>query len=331
MTHPAKKRILFIITKSNWGGAQRYVYDLATHLPTDQYEVAVALGGTGALKQKLETAHITVLQLHHVQRDLSVSADVGGFLSLYRTIRSYKPDIVHLNSSKAGGLGALAARLLGVQKIIFTVHGWPFEEKRFFLWRLFAFIGSWVTTVLSHAVIVISTVDLHIGKRLPLCRHKMHLIYNGIDFAMHFGSGAQIRNAFPPGAHITGTVGELTRNKNHISLITRAQTDPNLCVAIVGEGEERGRLEAKIREHGLEHRVKLFGFLPATDVLRGFDTFTFPSLKEGLPYVLLEAKAAGLPITANRVGGVSDVLDAPNTDAFTLEKMLGKTMALYQS
>jgi glycosyltransferase involved in cell wall biosynthesis len=67
----------------------------------------------------------------------------------------------------------------------------------------------------------------------------------------------------------------------------------------------------------------------AESVLSGFDTFALPSLKEGLPYVLLEAKAAGLPIVANRVGGVGEILDAKDLSEFTLEKMVETTIALY--
>ena len=58
-----RKKVLYVITKSNWGGAQKYVYDLATSLPKEQFEVAVALGGTGELEKKLKEADIPVLQL----------------------------------------------------------------------------------------------------------------------------------------------------------------------------------------------------------------------------------------------------------------------------
>lgn len=325
-----KKKILLVITKSNWGGAQRYVYDLATHLPGDRFDVVVALGGAGKLQERLRAAHVAVMQLQNIQRDLSVGADLAGFWALFRVIRSYKPDVVHLNSSKAGGLGALAARLLGVRRIVFTAHGWPFTEKRNVLWRSFALLGSWATALLSDSVIAVSKHDLQVGRKLPLCAHKMHLVYNGIEQDLPLGSGEKIRSAFPAGAHITGTIGELTQNKNHIALIERARNDPRLYVAIVGEGELRAWLEAKIKECGLAERVKLFGFMPAREVLRGFDTFVLPSLKEGLPYVLLEAKAAGLPIDANRVGGVGEILDAKDMSEFSLERMVEKTVALYR-
>lgn len=329
METPVRK-ILFVITKSNWGGAQRYVFDLATHVDHKQFEVAVALGGTGKLQRKLTAAGIRVLPLQSVQRDLSVSADVGGFFSLYRIMRSYKPDVVHLNSSKAGGLGALSARLLGVPRIIFTVHGWPFAEKRNFVWRLFALLGSWVTALLSHKIICVSDHDLRIAERMPFIGHKAVRIFNGIEQNMVLGSGDMIRSAFPAGARITGTIGELTRNKNQVALIEEAKNDPDMYVAIVGEGEDCLYLMKKIEEYGLKTRVKLFGFMRASEVLGGFDVFALPSLKEGLPYVLLEAKAAGLPLAASRVGGVGEILDAKDMSDFSLERMVEKTVELYR-
>ncbi len=324
-------RILYVITKANWGGAQRYVYDLAISLPENEFAVTVAVGGDGALSKKLREAGIPVLSLASVQRDLSITNDIGGFFAIYKAIRATRPDIVHLNSSKAGGLGALAARLLGVRNIIFTAHGWPFMEKRNIVWRIFVWTSSWITALLSHTVIVISTNELRLGKRLPFCAEKMRLIHNGIDLHMRFGSGECIRHAFPANAHITGTIGELNKNKNQIALIEEARGNPAMYVAIVGEGELRPYLEAKIREYGLQDRVKLFGFMPAQDALRGFDEFALPSLKEGLAYVLLEAKAAGLPLRTNRIGGIPDILDALDMDDFTLDRMVEKTIAVYTS
>lgn len=322
-------RILYVITKANWGGAQRYVYDLATATKEAGNEVAVAVGGTGLFSEKLRLASVPIFPLAGVQRDLSITKDVGGFFALYRTIRTFRPDVIHLNSSKAGGLGSLAARLLGVRKIIFTAHGWPFMERRNMFWRAFVWLSSWATALLAHDVIVISTSELRLGRLLPFCAAKMHLIHNGIDLQMAFGSGERIRAAFPPGAHITGTIGELTRNKNQIALIEEARKNPEMYVAIVGEGELRPYLEKKIHDYSLGDRVKLFGFIEAREVLKGFDEFALPSLKEGLAYVLIEARTAGLPIRATRVGGIPDVLDAHDMDEFSLERMVQKTAALY--
>ncbi len=336
MRQTDKKKILFVITKSNWGGAQKYVYDLARSLPKEQFEVIVALGGTGEanapaglLAERLKEAGIRTVFLSSFTRNVYLSREFKAFFELLHVIKQERPDVLHLNSSKAGGLGALAGRIAGVRNILFTAHGFAHQEMRPLFERVLIWIASWLTILCSHHVIVLSNYEL---RRAPVIfsRRKMTVIHNGVDLPLQLGPGERIRGAFPPGVRITGTVGELTGNKNQISLIGQAKDNPNLCVAIVGEGEERARLEAKIKEYGLGGRVKLFGFMPANEVLRGFDEFALPSLKEGLPYVLLEARAAGLPIVANRVGGVGEILDAKDMRDFSLERMVEKTSALYR-
>ena len=326
----AKTKVLYVITKGNWGGAQRYVFDLATSLPKHEFEVAVAFGAPGRLSEELSKANIVTHPIASLQRDVSLSADIQSFFEMRKLFKKEKPDIVHLNSSKAGGVGALAARISGVKKIIFTAHGWPFWEQRNARARALIWIFSWLTALLSHTVIVISNYDLHVAERMPFVKKKLVRIYNGTG-PIEFGSGKEIRNAFPHGVKITGTIGELTKNKNQKALIEQAKNNPTMYVAIVGEGEDRAMLEQLIKKHNLESRVALFGFIPANEVLRGFDTFALPSLKEGLPYVLLEAKLAGLPIEASRVGGVGEILDNPNATDFTLEQMVQKTAVLYRS
>ena len=101
-----------------------------------------------------------------------------------------------------------------------------------------------------------------------------------------------------------------------------------MFVAIVGEGEKRDFLAKKIKEYGLENRVKLFGFVPSEEALKGFDAFALPSLKEGLPYVLLEAKLARLEIRANHVGGVREILEG-DINNFSFEKMAKETFKVY--
>ena len=317
------KKILFVVTKSNWGGAQRYVYDPATALPKAAFAVSVAFGQPGWLADELKKAGIATHPIPSLQRDVSLTADVKCFFELFHLFRAIKPDIVHLNSSKAGGIGALAARLAGVPRIIFTSHGLAWDENRNIFAKAALWLTSQITFLLCHRVI---TISIHHHRRVP----GSVMIYNGIQ-PMTFSTGEIIRRAFPPNASITGTVGELTNNKNQQALIEQAKDNPDMYVAIVGEGENRALLEQKIKRYGLENRVKLFGFIPASDVLRGFDVFALPSLKEGLPYVLLEAKAAGVPITANRVGGVGEILDAKDMSEFSLEHMVRETRALYSA
>jgi glycosyltransferase involved in cell wall biosynthesis len=329
MTKESKRKIIYVITKSNWGGAQRYVYDLATHLPKDAFDVVVA-APEGALTKMLDAAGIRTTHLTFTQRHsfLFTLLTLGSLFSLIALLRRERPDVLHLNSAKAGGLGALAGRIAGTSKIVFTAHGWSFLEDRNIVVKELMYFFSWLTAVLSHAVITVSEHDLTIAKRMPFVGNKVVRIYNGID-PLTLASGESVRRHFPAGAQITGTIGELTANKNHIALIEEARSKPQMYVALVGEGKDRTYLESKIRDYGLTERVKILGFIPAAEALKGFDVFALPSLKEGLPYVLLEAKAAGLPIVANRVGGVGEILDAQDMREFSLDTMIKKTTALY--
>lgn len=321
------KKILYLVTKGNWGGAQRYVFDVATAAQQAGFEVVVGYGGSGTLAARLNQRGVRTIVIPGLARDVSGS-DAGAYRHIAALIRAEKPDIVHLNSSKAAALGALAARLAGVPRIIVTDHGWAFMERRNFFARAAIWFVSWLTALMAHVIIAVSDFEARISRTLPFCAGKVVRIYNGIDLAMPFGTGEVIRRAFPPGVRITGTVGELTKNKNQRALIEEARGDPAMYLAIVGEGEERQTLEMLIQTYNLENRVKLFGFLPAQEVMRGFDEFVLPSTKEALAYVVLEARAAGIPIRANRVGGVGEALDQP-LSTFSIGRMLEQTLALY--
>jgi glycosyltransferase involved in cell wall biosynthesis len=324
-----KQKVLYVITKGNWGGAQRYVYDLAVAAKAAGHEVAVAFGEPGKLEGRLTEAGVRTIPLP-IKNEASLGAILNAKKVLKKVFKEERPDIVHLNSSLAGISGAWAARECRIQKVIFTDHGWVFMEKRPFPMRIILWAISWITALLADTIIAVSDYELGLTRRMPFAGKKAVRIYNGLDLSMKFGSGEIIRRAFPPGAKITGIVGELTKNKNQISLIERAKNDPAMHLAIVGDGADRSMLESKIRDYKLEDRVKMFGFQPAHEVLKGFDVFALSSMKESLGFVILEARIAGLPIVANRVGGVSEALDQP-LEEFSVENMTERTLALYRS
>ena len=158
---PQKLKILYLITKSNWGGAQKYVYELATRIPKDKFEVVVALGGTGKRKaptgklhELLTKGNIRTIVITSLSREMYFIGDVRSFFSILNVLRKEKPDVVHLNSSKAGGLGSFAGRLLGIQKIIFTAHGLAIHEERFG-GRTFRFL-TWLTVLFATHTILIT-------------------------------------------------------------------------------------------------------------------------------------------------------------------------------
>ncbi len=320
-----KTKVLFVITKSNWGGAQRYVYDLATGLPKDRFDVVVALGGSGTLIHKLHAEHIRVLPIFSLARDVSTIGDIFAFFEIWSIFRREKPDVIHLNSAKASGLGTLAARFAGISNIIFTAHGWAFNEDRSFLSRLSIKLLSWVTTLLAHKTIAVSEAVHKDTRNWPFVKNKIITIHNGVnsvDFALrddarvYFATKSGI--TLPHDALLIGTIAELHKNKGLTFSVEAfaeiAQKYPSLFYFILGDGEEREQLEILIKRHELAGRVFLIGFIEnAANYLKAFDIFVLPSVKEGLPYVLLEAGIAGLAVVASHVGGIPEIIEDGKT------------------
>src|SRR3990167_8468714 len=143
-------KILYGITKSNFGGAQRYVFDLATVMKKQGHDIAVLCGGDGPLVQKLKAENIRVITIPGFGRDIDLLNDASRLLSIIKTVQHEKPDIFHINSAKMGGLGTLAGRLAGIKKIIFTAHAWAWNEPRPWWQKILIKFFTWVTILSAH-------------------------------------------------------------------------------------------------------------------------------------------------------------------------------------
>ncbi len=318
MKEDKKKKIIYVITKSSWGGATRYVFDLASGLPKDDYETIVAFGGEGLLCDKLRKENIKTISIKNLERDMSILKEVSVFMELVDIFRKEKPDIVHLNSSKAGGLGALAAKISGVPRIIFTAHGWAFNEERPFWQKALIKIFVWVSLLLQDSIICVSEATRNDIKNFPFVYKKSQVIYNGIlDFRLLEKNEARIalnnmsRIKLPTDAIWLGTLTELHKNKGLEYAIKAVSSlkEPSIVFAIIGDGELRSRLEDQIEKEELGEKVVLLGFIEnAQKYLRAFDIFLLSSVTEAFPYALLEAGYAGLPVIASSAGGIVDVI-----------------------
>lgn len=316
MNETPKKKVLILITKSNWGGAQRHIYDLATSLPKEKFDIEVAAGGNGVLLQKLESAGIKTTSIGSLERDVKASKELLSLGTMIRTIRKSKPDILHLHSPKAGGLGSFAGRLCGVKRIVYTSHGWPFNEPRPLFQKILIKIFSWFTILFSRKVIVLSRREFDQVSRWPFAKRKLAIIANGVG-TIEFVSKEDSRAALGrlSGIDMTstllvGSIAELHRNKGLVHAIKGLPDLDNLHYVIFGDGEEKTKLLMEITKLGLGKRVHLLGHHDkASTLLKGLDALILPSLKEGLPYTLLEAGLAQIPVIASRVGGIPDLIE----------------------
>ena len=315
-----KIKVLYIITKSNWGGAQRYVFDLAGSTAKSGYEVVVALGGKGLLKKKLDTTGIRTITIPNLERNINIFSEWKVFFDLLKIFKTERPHVIHLNSSKIGGLGTLAGRFTRIKRIIFTAHGWAHKEDRNIISKKVILFFSWLTVIFSHKTIVVSINDFKNSPKLFIHR-KIIMIHNGIS-EIKFKDKTFARKEIKKysrvpavhGALWLGTISELHKNKGlyfAVRAINRlVKKGYNVVFFIIGEGEEKICLNRFIKDMGLEEKVFLLGHIDkASELLFAFDIFTLTSLKEGLPYTLLEAGLAGIPTVATGVGGIPEIVE----------------------
>lgn len=320
MKTQSKKKILFLITKSNWGGAQRYVYDLATTLDTNVYEPVVALGGNGTLVEMLHHAGIRTITLNSLDRDIDAKKELALVFELYRIFRDERPAIVHLNSSKAGAMGALIGRLARVPRIIFTAHGWAFNEDRPYWQRTVIKCIHAATVLFSHRTIAVSA-GMASELNWPVVRDRMTVINPGRNIGVMFTkieAREKIADFFPQTLPYRADpwlvcVAELHPIKRHTVLFeavrTITATNPNVRLLCFGDGQLRTTLETWVTTHGMSENIFVLGNLhEAARFLKAFDGFVLASKSESYGYVLHEAGLAGVPIVATTVGGIPDIV-----------------------
>lgn len=328
------KKILICITKSNFGGAQKYVFDIAREFAKDN-EVKVLLGGNGILAEKLEAIGISVIKTN-VERDVNVSKDTVGFFKILKIIYKENPDILHLNSSKMGILGAIAGRVCNIfpkhnSKIIFTAHGWAFNEDRNFWIRLAIKKISWLTVLFSDRTICVSEMTKKQIANWPFIKNKLMVIYNGIE-NINFIERNEARKFFDPvnefaGKIWIGTLSELHRIKRQEDVINALSKieNQNFVFFICGEGERREYLQNLINNLKIQQNTRLFGNVQdGNRYLKAFDIFTLTSKSEALPYALLEAGKAELAVIATKVGGVPEIISNEENGLLVIPKNVGE-------
>ncbi len=308
-------RILYVITKATMGGAQRYVLDLACAARERGFDVALAYGEPGLLAERAAALGIRTIRARGLQRDVGFFAELTAFIALVRLFQNERPDIVHLNSSKAGAVGALAARIARVPRIVFTAHGWAFHESRPAWQKLLFRIASGSIVLFSDTVLCVSNATRRAIAWIPFSHRKLIVVHNGISCPPLLPRETA-RAAIAPravGRYWIGMASELHPTKRVEDAIRAmkiiAAARPDALLVVLGEGQEREKLVRLIGDLGLRERVALVGFKPdAAMLMSAFDLFLHSSQSEAFAYALLEAGCASLPVVATRAGGIPEII-----------------------
>jgi glycosyltransferase involved in cell wall biosynthesis len=300
-----RPRLVYVVTLAEVGGAQSYVRDLLPAM-REAFDLTVAAHGEGPLRAAAVELGIPFVPLRHVRRPLSLVHDPIGLLELTRLFRRVRPEIVHLNSSKAGVLGRIAAAIARVPVRVFTAHGWAFKATTgpgslVYLW------ADRAVRPLTTRIICVSETELRAGLAARVCTIEKAAV---IENAVEVGPPRQPR---PPDAGRVEivSVGRLAPPKDFSTLLAAiAHFSPGkIRLTVLGDGPLRGPLEDEVARRGLTREVEFAG--EVADVrpyLAASDIFVLSSNSEGMPLSVLEAMAGGLPVVASAVGGLHEVV-----------------------
>jgi glycosyltransferase involved in cell wall biosynthesis len=302
------------------GGPAHHVALLSGLLDRDRYETLLLHGEVGAGEASLEAvAHSLDARLEAVpglRPELRPADDLRALVALVRTVRSFRPDIVHTHTAKAGMLGRLAAVLAGRPRpvIVHTYHGHVLE----------GYFGTVVTagyrTVerglarVSDRLIGVSqsTVDDLVRMRVAP-RERFTVVPLGLELGRFLSLDPR-----PEGDDVVALyAGRLVPIKR-VDVLIRALAQARaagaaLRLVVLGDGELRPELERLARDLGVAPQVAFLGYRDdVVPYLEAADVAVLSSANEGTPVALIEAAAAARPLVGTRVGGVADVV-APGT------------------
>ena len=301
-------RVLFVITGLAVGGAETQLVRVATQLKQRGWDVrVVTLMPPRAYVDVLEQAGIPVATLGiHDKRP-----PLRPIWQLARIIREWKPAIVHSHMVHANLLTRVTRLLVPVPVLVCSARSIQ-EGGRLREW-LYRFTDP-LCDLTTH--VCEAGAQRYIRERI-VPPHKMRVVYNGVDVEQFRPDGQRrerMRRETQIGNHFVWlAVGRLEAPKDYPTLIRAfariSDVREDTLLWIVGDGPLRRQVEALTREMGLQVRVRFWGLrADVSNLMNGADAFVMSSSREGLPNVLLEAQACGLPAVVTNVGGNAEIV-----------------------
>lgn len=306
--------IAIAITLAQSGGATAFVYRFARWMRNKGHNIVVLAGEEGNwLRDRCSESDIRFERVHHLRRNIHPIHDILAVPSFHAVLKQLNPSALHLNSSKAGVIGSLAGRWAGTPNIVYCIAGWAVLDAASPLQYAAYLLPEQLTAWAKDAIVCLHPGDKQFAETHSIRpKHGLHVIPNGIDreaLETLFLSKEEARHELDIPIHkkIIGSIANFYPAKDlgtTLQAIARlVQQDDTIHFCLIGDGPERPSVERTIDQLDLRPHVTLTGAREhAARYLPAFDAFVLASKKEGMPFVMLEAAAARLPIVATDVG-----------------------------
>lgn len=303
-----KLKIVYVV-ESLGGGVLSYLLLLCNELAKKGNDITLLYGvrtQTPNNLRELFDDKIKLIEINNFQRSVNFSADSKAYHEVKKHIMDINPDVVHLNSSKAGAIGRIIKffnpRKLKSTKFFYTPHGYSFlmGDSSSLKKNIYHFIES-ILSKLNSTTIACGVGEykhaIKIDKSSKYVNNCVDLEY--IDSFVNDKSNTN-KNVFY-------TVGRINEQKNPILFNRIAKNHPECQFIWIGDGPLKSELSA--------HNVKVTGWLTNQEVMKKiqeYSNFILTSKWEGLPIVLLEAMALKKTCFVTNVSGNSEVINDKN-------------------
>jgi glycosyltransferase involved in cell wall biosynthesis len=314
-------RLFFVIDSLKVGGAQNQLLQLVRSLDKQKYKIAVCpVWPIMDFEKEFRNTGVEIVRTHK-----RFSFDMTEVFRLAKSMRRFKPDVVHTWLFTGSLWGRMASIFARVPVIISGERAvCPDEKKPAFILPVNRLLSHWTDVIVAN-----SGVGIQVLKSEGYNPDKLRLIYNGVDLRGFSPANVNLYRSvireklgIDQNTFTLGSVGRLTEAKGYIMLLHVAK-----CLAekgvdfkwlIIGTGEDQNKLEELASKLGICNYVSFLGQrFDIPQLLSTLDLFVLTSFWEGMPNVVLEAMATGLPVIATAAAGTVEVVDDGYTGILT--------------
>ena len=337
---PGRLRIVHCF-RSPVGGIFRHVRDLAEAQVAAGHMVGIVCDSTtgGDLEERLFETLKPTLELGVSRTPMQRHVGPGDLASAwrgYKIIKELQPDVLHGHGAKGGVYARMFGSLLRVYRYrvarLYTAHGGSLHyDEATATGKVFFWLERLMERFTDHLLFVSDYERQAFRRKVGEPRPPSSLVYNGLRES-EFDPVA----SDPDAADFLyiGMMRDLKGPDLFIDALAQVELllDREMTAVLVGNGEDLPRYEAQVRRLGLENRVRFMKPMPARQAFQLGRTVVVPSRAEAMPYIVLEALAAGKPMIATAVGGIPEIFGAGSPalvqpDSGALAAKMGEAIA----
>lgn len=297
-------RILFLSTGLNCGGAEMQIFHLAKGLQARGWQAqVVAMLSGGSIAEMFEESSIPVHDLG-IRRGVP---DIRAFMRLRKIILMFRPDVVHSHMTHANLLARMTRAICPIPVLVNTIHNMT-EHRR---WTELAY--KMTNSMADLTTIICQAAAERYVKIGAVAANRVQVVVNGLpieQFRPDSRSRAAIRQELEISEEFVWlAVGRMEAPKDYGTLVRAVAQTRNGLFLVAGDGPLRREMEQLAAELRVLDRIRFLGIRrDVPRLMAAADAYVMSSAWEGLPMVLLEAAASGLPIVATNVGGNSAIV-----------------------